>query len=78
LIHFEDLKRFLSNYGEQLDKNDIDLFHKAIVDKKMDLTKTEGKILIEDIMKKLSLKAKGAKPKKSKDKKGKKKSIRSQ
>jgi hypothetical protein len=75
MIHFEELKRFLSIHGDQLDNKELELFHKVILDKKMDITRTGGKILIEDLMKKLMIKAKGSK--KSKDKKGKKKSVRS-
>ena len=75
MIHFEELKRFLSIHGDQLDNKELELFHKVILDKKMAITRTGGKILIEDLMKKLMIKAKGAK--KSKEKKGKKKSVRS-
>ena len=59
----------MSAHGDKLDKTDIELFTKVIVDKKIKLE--EGRMDIDEIMKKITVKTKGSSKKNSKAKKSK-------
>ena len=66
-INLEELKAFLTAHGDKLDKTDIELFTKVIVDKKTKLE--EGRMDIDEIMRKITVKTKGSSKKNSKAKK---------